>query len=58
MLQMGAGADIVAYPVADGKLLNVAAFVYVLPGLPLFVYPQNPFQCPRSVSSTESISSH
>jgi hypothetical protein len=30
-VQVGAGADIVAYPVADGKLLNVAAFVYVYP---------------------------
>ena len=30
-VQMGVGGDIVAYPVADGKLLNVAAFVYVYP---------------------------
>jgi hypothetical protein len=28
---MGPGANVLIYPVADGKLMNVVAFVYVLP---------------------------
>jgi hypothetical protein len=42
---MGAGASIVTYPIADGKLLNVAAFVYVLAALP-FVSQQLQFHVP------------
>jgi salicylate hydroxylase len=45
-VQMGAGAFIITYPVADGKLLNVAAFMYVLPRLPFFVYQQPHFSVP------------
>jgi len=43
---MGAGASTVTYPVADGKLLNVAAFVYVLVALPFSVSQQPHFNIP------------